>query len=60
VTHESHYDIAGRLVIERDVADDAGTTAVEANVARTRRHEYDSVGERTATSMPQCSHRVRV
>jgi YD repeat-containing protein len=48
VTHESHYDLGGRLIVERDVADDAGTSQIEANLLRTRRHEYDAIGELTA------------
>ena len=48
VTHESHYDLLGRLLVERDVADDASTSAVEATQLRVRKHEYNSAGELTA------------
>src|SRR5439155_26287803 len=42
------YDLLGRLLVERDVADDAGTTAIEATALRVRKHEYNAAGQLTA------------
>ncbi|TXH72383.1 MAG: hypothetical protein E6Q88_06340 [Lysobacteraceae bacterium] len=44
-THILRYDLLGRAVEELDVADDAGTAAVEQTELRKRSREYDAVGQ---------------